>query len=277
MDEGEGTYDHDLALKKQSSSPKDLSYLPEAVAPPPLLASDQRVQGRPSGRRNRREEGKNQDLLSNLKLPFPWKLYQLLEEVGSSLAHIVSWMGDNNFRVHDPEAFVAHVMPKFFRMSKYQSFTRQCKCCQQKTKRRRRHPLIKRSCPLTTVYFSVHLWIFQDRRRAIPRGLFSSRFCQGQERPLLDDRSQQERRSKTQVICFPKGASDPTRSTVRRRRTRTGRYRGSFDADGGLLTVIRFTSCGASYGSIDASTSTHRGCQSTVSSSIVQNSRRAVR
>jgi HSF-type DNA-binding len=137
MDEGEGTYDHDLALKKQSSSsssPKDLSYLPEAVAPPPLLASDQRVQGRPSGRRNRREEGKNQDLLSNLKLPFPWKLYQLLEEVGSSLAHIVSWMGDNNFRVHDPEAFVAHVMPKFFRMSKYQSFTRQCKCCQQKTK-----------------------------------------------------------------------------------------------------------------------------------------------
>jgi hypothetical protein len=68
-------------------------------------------------------------MVHNMKAPFPWKLYQLLEDMevagGTS---IVSWMNQGKaFRVHDASAFIEHIMSRYFRMSKFQSFTRQCK------------------------------------------------------------------------------------------------------------------------------------------------------
>lgn len=65
--------------------------------------------------------------INNVKLPFPWKLFQLLEDIESQgLQHIVSWMPSGKcFRVHEAAAFTAHIMPRYFRMSKFQSFTRQ--------------------------------------------------------------------------------------------------------------------------------------------------------
>lgn len=73
---------------------------------------------------------KSSSLVHNMKLPFPWKLYQLLEDMEKTGGtRIVSWMRDGkSFRVNDTEAFAQLIMQRYFRMSKFQSFTRQCKC-----------------------------------------------------------------------------------------------------------------------------------------------------
>ena len=67
---------------------------------------------------------------SSSTLPFPFKLHQLLEEAEDySIDHIVSWLpSDDAFKIHDPDAFVASVMTKYFKQSKIKSFTRQLVC-----------------------------------------------------------------------------------------------------------------------------------------------------
>jgi hypothetical protein len=60
-------------------------------------------------------------------MKFPFKLHHLLEEADRlGFDDIVSWVptGDG-FRVHNPKAFAAVIMPLYFEMSQYKSFQRQ--------------------------------------------------------------------------------------------------------------------------------------------------------
>jgi hypothetical protein len=71
------------------------------------------------------------DVMSNnQKLPFPWKLHTLLdnaEQEGNQ--DIVSWEANGtSFRVHKPFEFCESILGRYFRQSKYESFTRQCEC-----------------------------------------------------------------------------------------------------------------------------------------------------
>ena len=58
---------------------------------------------------------------------FPAKLYEMLEAVEVlDLTHTVSWLPHGRaFQVTDPEQFMELVVPKFFKATKYRSFTRQ--------------------------------------------------------------------------------------------------------------------------------------------------------
>ena len=60
--------------------------------------------------------------------PFPWKLHEMLERSEpESFDHIVSWVpSGNGFKVHNPQAFVKEILPRYFRQTKYKSFQRQC-------------------------------------------------------------------------------------------------------------------------------------------------------
>jgi len=64
---------------------------------------------------------------SGSTLPFPLKLFQLLQEAEDySIDHIVSWLPSNEaFKIHDPDSFVKSVMSMYFKQSKIKSFTRQ--------------------------------------------------------------------------------------------------------------------------------------------------------
>jgi hypothetical protein len=64
---------------------------------------------------------------SQTKLPFAWKLYEMLEGVEQSGdGHIVSWVESGKaFRVHDLSSFVQRIVPIYFNQSKYKSFQRQ--------------------------------------------------------------------------------------------------------------------------------------------------------
>jgi len=65
--------------------------------------------------------------LASSKLPFVWKLYEMLEDVEiNDQQDIVSWVEDGKaFKVHKMKAFVDEIIPKYFRQSKYKSFQRQ--------------------------------------------------------------------------------------------------------------------------------------------------------
>lgn len=70
----------------------------------------------------------NQDEdLASSKLPFVWKLYEMLEDVEKNgQEHIVSWVNEGKaFKVHKLNKFVDEIIPKYFRQSKYKSFQRQ--------------------------------------------------------------------------------------------------------------------------------------------------------
>ena len=59
---------------------------------------------------------------------FPWKLHMVLEEsVFGGFDDIISWIGDNAFKVHDPIQFEESVMRQFFNQTQYKSFQRQRK------------------------------------------------------------------------------------------------------------------------------------------------------
>ena len=65
--------------------------------------------------------------LSTLKLPFVWKLHELLEnaEVTGHI-FVVTWLPCGKaFRVHKRQEFVEQIMPHYFNQSKFKSFQRQ--------------------------------------------------------------------------------------------------------------------------------------------------------
>lgn len=65
--------------------------------------------------------------LKNMKVPFPFKLHLLLEEVHTQgLDHIISWVPDGTaFIVHDRTQFEEQIMNQYFRQSRFTSFVRQ--------------------------------------------------------------------------------------------------------------------------------------------------------
>ena len=69
---------------------------------------------------------KEADLAAS-KLPFTWKLYEMLDNVAENgQEHIVSWVNNGRgFRVHNMDAFTKEIIPIYFKQSKYKSFQRQ--------------------------------------------------------------------------------------------------------------------------------------------------------
>lgn len=65
--------------------------------------------------------------LPSSKLPFVWKLFEMLEGVekdGDN--HIISWVESGKaFKVHKMDDFVDNIVPIYFKQSKYKSFQRQ--------------------------------------------------------------------------------------------------------------------------------------------------------
>jgi hypothetical protein len=61
------------------------------------------------------------------RIPFPVKLYQMLEDSERyGTESIVSWSTNGrSFRVHNPKHFVTTIMPMYFRQTRYKSFQRQ--------------------------------------------------------------------------------------------------------------------------------------------------------
>lgn len=58
-------------------------------------------------------------------LPFPFKLHSMLDHAAEGgYENVVSWSGDNGFLVHDKDAFVGTIIPKYFSQTKYRSFQR---------------------------------------------------------------------------------------------------------------------------------------------------------
>lgn len=67
--------------------------------------------------------------ISNFKLPFPEKLYNILEDSENGIhTDVISWLPESNgFKIHKPKKFCDFVMTKYFLHAKFSSFTRQCK------------------------------------------------------------------------------------------------------------------------------------------------------
>ncbi|KAL3934494.1 MAG: hypothetical protein SGBAC_009806, partial [Bacillariaceae sp.] len=64
---------------------------------------------------------------ASAKLPFVWKVYEMLEGVeNSGDEHLVSWVENGRaFRVHYLDGFLEKVIPQYFNQTKYKSFQRQ--------------------------------------------------------------------------------------------------------------------------------------------------------
>jgi HSF-type DNA-binding len=64
----------------------------------------------------------------DMKLPFPCKLYILLDGTeANKTSHVISWFPDGkSFRVHDIKTFTDKIMPSYFSQTKFNSFRRQC-------------------------------------------------------------------------------------------------------------------------------------------------------
>lgn len=62
------------------------------------------------------------------RISFPMKLFQMLEDTErDGNEWICSWSEDcKSFKVHNTAAFVAKIMPQYFRQTRYKSFQRQC-------------------------------------------------------------------------------------------------------------------------------------------------------
>jgi len=66
-------------------------------------------------------------VLTSPDLSFPWRLFIMLEDsLKAGFDEIVSWtVNGAAFEVHDQPKFVATILPRYFKMTKYNSFTRQ--------------------------------------------------------------------------------------------------------------------------------------------------------
>ena len=58
------------------------------------------------------------------RLPFPFKLYAMLEYAAdSSYSSAVSWNADGgSFVIHNTDTFMRHLVPRYFKLAKLRSF-----------------------------------------------------------------------------------------------------------------------------------------------------------
>lgn len=102
------------------------------------------------------------------EMSFPWQLHCMLEAaISEGFGHVVSWLDDGkSFRVHDSDAFVAYILPRFFpRQSRYKSFQRQLNIWNFKRLIGTRGP---RNGGYCNVYFQrnkTHLFSRMERRK----------------------------------------------------------------------------------------------------------------
>ena len=61
---------------------------------------------------------------SSGKMPFPFKLFQMLQDSDDKgFRHIVSWNPNGaSFKVHDAAAFTKVIVPIYFKQTRYKSF-----------------------------------------------------------------------------------------------------------------------------------------------------------
>lgn len=73
------------------------------------------------------QEKNTEHMLAMPDLSFPWRLFLLLKYAEEEqLEQIITWTrGGKAFQVHNHEEFERTLLPKYFKMSKYASFTRQ--------------------------------------------------------------------------------------------------------------------------------------------------------
>ena len=54
---------------------------------------------------------------------FPFKLYDMLEHAADSEhSSVVSWVKEGGFAIHNKDDFLKHIVPHFFKQTKYRSF-----------------------------------------------------------------------------------------------------------------------------------------------------------
>jgi len=75
------------------------------------------------------ESGPALAMAASPDLSFPWRLSTMLtdsEKFPGGFQHLVSWIDHGTaFKVHNRSEFTKTILPKYFRMTKYSSFTRQ--------------------------------------------------------------------------------------------------------------------------------------------------------
>lgn len=136
---------HSVCVSDSGSSSSSVSSADTRVAPTPKTTS-----------RKKRTKTNSNGTKRKLGRPsaFPQKLHTMLTSVpqqDAHLAHIVAFTPDGSaFEIHDTEAFVEAILPKYFKMSSYSSFQRQLQLYSFKRATKGgayRHPLFHRDLP----------------------------------------------------------------------------------------------------------------------------------
>ena len=75
-------------------------------------------------RQSRRVTEEEDHAIATAAVTFPFKLYDMLEYVADSkYSSAVSWSEDGTqFSIHDKDMLMKHVVPMFFKQSKFRSF-----------------------------------------------------------------------------------------------------------------------------------------------------------
>ena len=116
---------------------------------------------------------------SETRKTFPWMLHALLDDAEKNgNDHIISWTpSGTSFRVHDRNAFMKTILPRYFRQTKFKSFVRYVHqlrgCCEETRGRlcRRRpwwtqydRPLAMKQCTFSTTFSSFQNLLFASNQ-----------------------------------------------------------------------------------------------------------------
>mmetsp|Transcript_58014 Transcript_58014/g.141761 ORF Transcript_58014/g.141761 Transcript_58014/m.141761 type:complete len:516 (-) Transcript_58014:61-1608(-) len=117
-------FEHNHPLSPSTSSSGGIAAAAAAASTTATTAGGRSGGGRIRGRK----KGPPGSLSLTNRVPFPMKLFQMLEDTErDGNEWICSWSADGTcFKVHNTHAFVDKVMPRYFRQTRYKSFQRQC-------------------------------------------------------------------------------------------------------------------------------------------------------
>ena len=71
-------------------------------------------------------------VLGKVREHFPFRLYDMLEYAAADdgLCSIVTWSADGrSFSIHQMDIFMEHIVPKFFKITKFRSFVSTINLC----------------------------------------------------------------------------------------------------------------------------------------------------